>query len=145
MKRHRIVTPEDRTLHVHRRPWGRVNFRPLTRHRRLGACPWSPEQPRRGRSWRRAVELACAQQAHQGEDALLLWVNRAQLIGDEATRLGTQASASRVTHGIGLGDADLFVNKLASEMKEGGKTPSLLNLHAWISTDTLKMDKTPGE
>jgi len=44
-----------------------------------------------------------------------------------------------------LGDADLFVNKLASEMKEGGKTPSLLNLHAWISTDTLKMDKTPGE
>jgi len=48
-------------------------------------------------------------------------------------------------HGIGLGDADLFVNKLASEMKEGGKTPSLLNLHAWISTDILKMDKTPGE
>ena len=48
-------------------------------------------------------------------------------------------------HGIGLGDADLFIDKLASEMEEDGKTPSLLNLHAWIDTDILDLDTQPGQ
>lgn len=47
-------------------------------------------------------------------------------------------------HGIGLGDASMFVGKLASEMKPGGKTPSLLNLDAILSTDVLKLDLAPG-
>ena len=47
-------------------------------------------------------------------------------------------------HGIGLGDADMFVGKLSSEMKPGGKTPSLLNLDAILSTDVLKLDLAPG-
>ncbi len=48
-------------------------------------------------------------------------------------------------HGIGLGEADMFVSKLASEMEAGGKTPSLLNLTARISTNFLGLDKHPGE
>lgn len=48
-------------------------------------------------------------------------------------------------HGIGLGSADIFVSKLASEMKEGGKTPSLLNSTQFLSTTILKHDKHPGE
>jgi hypothetical protein len=47
-------------------------------------------------------------------------------------------------HGIGLGDGSMFVGKLAGEMKPGGKTPSLLNLDAILSTDVLKLDLAPG-
>jgi hypothetical protein len=48
-------------------------------------------------------------------------------------------------HGIGLGDGQMFIDKLAGEMKPGGKTPSLLNLEARLATDVLKLDLAPGK
>lgn len=48
-------------------------------------------------------------------------------------------------HGIGLGPGADFVNKLAGEMKPGGRTPSLLNINSYLSTDVLKLDLAPGK
>lgn len=48
-------------------------------------------------------------------------------------------------HGIGLGDAELFVGKLRSEAEPGGREPSLLNIEATLSTKLLQHDHTPGE
>lgn len=46
-------------------------------------------------------------------------------------------------HGIGLGPGTDFVTKLKAESKPDGKTPSLLNLHRYLSTDVLKLDLDP--
>lgn len=46
-------------------------------------------------------------------------------------------------HGIGLGPGSDFVTKLKAESKPDGKTPSLLNLHRYLSTDVLKLDLDP--
>ncbi|MCC7382125.1 MAG: hypothetical protein IT384_09860 [Deltaproteobacteria bacterium] len=46
-------------------------------------------------------------------------------------------------HGIGLGDAEMFISKLRAEAKPDGKTPSLANIEAYLATDALKLDKTP--
>jgi len=48
-------------------------------------------------------------------------------------------------HGIGLGQGEDFVRKLSGEMKEGGRTPSLLNINAHLSTDVLELDLNPGQ
>ncbi|MFO0729021.1 MAG: hypothetical protein U1E65_34900 [Myxococcota bacterium] len=47
-------------------------------------------------------------------------------------------------HGIGMGPGSDFVTKLKNESKPDGKTPSLLNLHRYLSTDVLKLDLDPN-
>jgi protein-glutamine gamma-glutamyltransferase len=48
-------------------------------------------------------------------------------------------------HGIGLGDGSMFISKLRSEAKPGGKEPALINIEAHLSPKVVELDLNPGQ